>query len=121
MRRRRDFADPQPVIPIHDDDFTARDKLAVEQKIDGFLYQAIEFDYGAGAKFEHLAQQHVTRTEAQSHTKFDVEQQIKIARLTWQSVGNGFDLFRLGNNWLSGMSGSNAACRELLGRGLGHT
>ena len=58
-RFRQNFTDPQSIIAVHHAHLTARDQLAVQQQVHGFLDLLIEFHDAARTQVEYVFQKHV--------------------------------------------------------------
>ena len=111
-----DLSDAEAVVAFDDDDFAMGDEAAIDEKLDGFLDAAVEFDDRAGAKFDDVFEQHSPGSKAQGHAEFDIEKKIEIA-IGWRGVRADCD-----GGWVTRVGcRSRLAVRRLScgGRGLG--
>ena len=76
---RDDLGDPQAELLVDDHDLAARDRLAVDQQVDGLAGQPVQRDDRAGAERERLADRHPRAADLHGQLDGDVAQAVELA------------------------------------------
>src|SRR5689334_9386733 len=76
--RRNDVGDLAPELLVDHHHFAFRHELAVHKQIKFVTHQAVQFDHGALAEGEQVADQHLGAAHLKRDVQLDVQQEVQV-------------------------------------------